>query len=241
MSRLEFEKQFERKLKNREISPSADSWEKLENKLEKNSSRKYPFWMAIAATILGGILISGLFYNQNELPEPVKVVETPSEKLFEEKMPSPIPKKVEIVQNEPKNMQKGQNLIKIQEKLSISEAFSEEEIKVAENDISESPSNETFSASEEKIIQQKIDELLAEVASKENEENAVSEAEINKLLERAALQLSLEEKPAFAESLNPDDLLFEVERELEQSFRAKIFDVLKDGFEKTRTAVANRY
>ncbi|HET8753535.1 MAG TPA: hypothetical protein VFM59_04170, partial [Salinimicrobium sp.] len=217
-------------------------------KLEKNKSRKYPFWMGIAATIVGGILILSLVFNQKEMIEPVKVVETPSEKLSEEKIIPRITEEVKIASEEPKNIEKVENPAKNEKNNSISEAVFEEKIEVAENDkietLLEEENNEqfsTFSTSEEKLMQQKVQEILAEVSSKENQNKTVSESEINDLLAKAALELSLEKNSSFAESYDADDLLYEVEMELEQSFRGKIFDALKEGFEKTRTAVANRY
>lgn len=180
--------------------------------------------------------------------EPVKVVEVPTEANFNEKMAPVISTKDEIAREEPEIIEKGENQPKIQTEMAVSEAVLEEKTQIAENVNIEPVLEEknktqfsTFSASTEIRMQQKLEEILTEVALEENQDKEVSDSEIDNLLAQAALELSLEKNSIFAENRNAGELLYEVEMELEQSFRAKIFEVLKEGFEKTRTAVANRY
>jgi len=70
----------------------------------------------------------------------------------------------------------------------------------------------------------------------------VTDAEVDKLLEEAARRISLERysKNYAAGKIDPQDLLLDVEFELDNSFRDKIFDMLKEGYSKAKTAVANR-
>lgn len=92
----------------------------------------------------------------------------------------------------------------------------------------------------EKLIDAKVAEVVARVVVLENQNNAVTEAEIDSLL-RGAQQQILEDK-IFRKDRSVDAmaLLADVEDELDQSFRDQIFDALKDGFLKVRTAVADR-
>lgn len=96
-----------------------------------------------------------------------------------------------------------------------------------------------LSASKE-LIDAKVAEVVARVAVLENQNNAVTDAEIDSLL-RGAQQQILEDK-IFRKDRSVDAmaLLADVENELDQSFRDQIFEALKDGFLKVRTAVADR-
>lgn len=80
--------------------------------------------------------------------------------------------------------------------------------------------------------------LLTEASLPESQTRKVTDAQIEALLARADEEIGREQKIAW----NPDadELLQIVEMELEQSFRVKVFDILKEGFHKTRTAVLNR-
>ena len=57
----------------------------------------------------------------------------------------------------------------------------------------------------------------------------------------AAARISME-KPVYitGETVDADSLLWDVEMEMDQSFREKVFDIMKEGYLKARTAVANR-
>lgn len=68
MALQEFEKQFASKLKSREISPSDGSWVKLEKILgEKQQKRHFPIWIGMAASILIGIVLLGVFFSKNRV------------------------------------------------------------------------------------------------------------------------------------------------------------------------------
>ena len=69
--------------------------------------------------------------------------------------------------------------------------------------------------------------------------------EVDALLATAMEQIKfreIEKQPqtTTAYSVNPEMLLMEVEDAAEESFRAKVFEAVKKGFKKTKTAVATR-
>src|SRR5690606_37956201 len=51
----DFESELARQLKNRELQPSEESWEKLQGRLEKEDTKGSPviWWMGIAASVVG--------------------------------------------------------------------------------------------------------------------------------------------------------------------------------------------
>ena len=93
--------------------------------------------------------------------------------------------------------------------------------------------------SEEKIFQSKLEEVIAEAAKNDK----ISEDEVDVLLAEAASELSRErnlKSYTSTNTINANALLAEVEDEIYQSFKAKVFEVLKEGYLKAKTAVANR-
>src|SRR5690606_7121778 len=66
-------------LEKRQLQPSQDAWSKLQNRLEseeKRKSNKTFWWLGLAASIVGIVFISTLFFNKNEQPTN-KMVVTP--------------------------------------------------------------------------------------------------------------------------------------------------------------------
>ena len=85
------------------------------------------------------------------------------------------------------------------------------------------------------------EELIAETSSKENITGDISDAELDDFLAEATEKINMERSArSVSEKIDANNLLFDVEMELEQSFREKVFDVLKEGFLKAKTSVANR-
>ena len=87
----------------------------------------------------------------------------------------------------------------------------------------------------------KVQEVVAQIkALKETNQN-VTEAEIDALLDRAEKEISLQKLYDKSEkTVDADALLQDVEADLEQSFRDRIFEALKVGYKDVKTAVAER-
>ncbi len=78
-----FEKYIREKIRQREITPSTEAWNKLAGQLpEVEEKRKRPFvWYSIAASFVG-ILIISIYFNQSPKPEldsPVQIVASEKE------------------------------------------------------------------------------------------------------------------------------------------------------------------
>src|SRR5690606_112200 len=66
-------------LEKRQLQPSPDAWDKLSGKLDIQAKRVTVnrfWWIGLAASIVGIVFISTLFFNKNEQPTN-KIVETP--------------------------------------------------------------------------------------------------------------------------------------------------------------------
>ncbi|MEM9649705.1 MAG: hypothetical protein AAF969_14605, partial [Bacteroidota bacterium] len=116
-----------------------------------------------------------------------------------------------------------------------------ESITLADND--ETPQTliqDSFLEENNSLITEKINEVVAQVRLLESVNTEVSDAEVDSLLRAAQRDILSEQLFTPEGGVDAMALLTEVEDELDESFRDQIFDALKDGYFKLRTAVADR-
>jgi len=269
MGRNKFEKQLKEQLQEREITPSEGAWDRISEQLEVSNApkTKYFQWYGIAAGFIGIALISVIYFAVDGLPSstetqitdvkrdatPVnttpKIIEeqgireentnervtnegsTNKEKTYEEN----VIEETFLVDSEAQEETSIQNNSKRNTKNIKMDALASTKREASKIEKVTVPMNAS-----EKLIDAKVAEVVAQVAVLENQNSAVTEAEIDSLLRGAQRQI-LEDK-IFRKDRSVDAmvLLADVEDELDQSFRDQIFDALKDGFLKVRTAVADR-
>lgn len=263
MGRHRFEDQFREKLAKREITPSFDSWEKLSGQLNSAEKRKgfSLWWIGVAATLLGAILIAGLVYN-NSQPVNAPVVETPVKQIEPPTKTEPLKSGLkEAIANENKSiegnssegntnnatrlMPKRNTVLaeKSQSPTNSEEASNMQIASTVSPAINEEPGKEeaNLALEEDPAIASEINNILTEIALLEKNNGKVEDAELNALLAKAATQISKDRQERYAsEKIDAEALLWDVEMGMEESFREKIFEVMKEGFIKARTAVANR-
>lgn len=268
MGRLKFEKEFKEKLDHREIKPSENSWEKLSSQLnsEEKSTRFNFWWLGIAATIIAGIFIIGIQYRNSGLVDSPQVVDAQVNKVDnnenesldansiikeEEKLPvlsnENISAKDALAENteeEPNKKSHKPEPVKVEKRVKINPTEEKNIVIVSvvePNIIQPVSSNYTSYSKDDEIITQKLSEVIAQVNAMNSEGNSVTDSEVDKLLAQAAKQIEKERDYNFSVGkINPEELLQSVEMDMEYSFREKIFDVLKEGYLKAKTAVANR-
>ncbi len=259
MAPIKFEDHIREQLESRRIEPSAGSWEKLNQKLDKAPEKKKSYgWLYIAAAAIAAILIVSVFFTSNQNTENVSpIVETPTEEsVIKEKPVKDFDKKEERVAEE--DHAEKTKIEPKQKKFEPSPVIASEEnaaeIKnpelektglIAENSTSEKALISQKEANIEKpdldsmLINSKIEELVAEVAKKE-ESGSVTNAEVNELLAEAAREISRKRNFYDSGKVDANALLADVESEIDQSFRREVFEILKDGFNKARTAIVSR-
>jgi len=250
-----FEDLLKRKLQEREISPSAKSWEKLSANLDATQEKKKPFvlWMGIAASIIGGILILSLVFNNTTPSDSPEIVDTPKEEIKLQENPIEIAEeifnKTQVEEEQVAASEIEKETITPTPKASVNlikerKPKNREAVAALEHNSLQKESviiSSTMSTND-KILDIKLNVALASVLTQTKNEETITDAEINKLLVEAASKISRERyKNDFAEGkVDPQDLLQAVEMDMENSFREKVFGILKDGYFKARTAVANR-
>ena len=232
------DKHIKEKLEQRTIAPSKGSWDKIASQLEqqqlKSSKKWFPY--AVAASILGIVLVSVFLFtkDQNQV-EQIQLVDSETnsykETQVEEKIVD-VEDKIEVVQkaSETVEMDKRDNLTR---KNSIpNTVIAKEEEK--------QPLKDELIINSDKLITQKVEEVVAQVTLMESEQQNVSDAEVDSLLRAAQRQILTDRLFAEGGSVDAMSLLAVVEDELDESFRDQIFDALKSGYLKLRTAVADR-
>lgn len=229
------EKHVKNSLNKRQINPSSKAWEKIESQLGDSKSRKQrlPIIWYAAAAIIGIILVSTM-YRGSEAPEKeIQIVNAQDDGIEdnEKEINVVFDKKLDTANDPIKEEQ-----LEVKQPLIFNDNINEE-VAVQEPILDQ---NDSMAKNEQFIIDQKVNEVFAKVALLENANSALTDAEVDSLL-RAAQNEILTDK-IFEDNGTVDAmaLLTEVEGELDRSFRDQLFEALKEGYTKLKTAVADR-
>ncbi|NRA92543.1 MAG: hypothetical protein HRU26_07635 [Psychroserpens sp.] len=258
MAPIKFEEQLKEQLEKRNLQPSSESWNDLQKRLDKHDKSKKisaTWWIGIAASIVGMILIVSQLYKVSDTVDsnPVMVETEASveeikavpeiENVTEELIVADIDDQVEeetTFEQESNSKESDKAVVQEIKKKAINTNDVKETV-VAQVD-AEKHSDESKIDTEIMTVEDlKIQEVVAEIKSMQNSEVAVSNKEIDSLLKEAQREI-LRQKifDNKSQTVNANDLLQDVEIELEQSFRDKVFDALKSNFGSVKTAVAER-
>ena len=241
---------FENKIKDtfekRTIAPSKNTWDTIENQLgdvEVGKKGGY-MWYGIAASFIGIVLLSVFFVQQSKLTvaEPFEVVTVPAQKkeqgietqdpvvpaevlvlaktAAEEKIVAPANAEIQPIKKEPNTTARA----------IVTNLYEDKEQNIVN----------TISDLNEKGIQYKIAEVVAMVSTLEEMNGLVSDTVVDSMLQQAQKELYAEQFISEGTIVDADALLAEVEDELNRSLRDQLFEKLKDGYLKVKTAVAYR-
>ena len=249
MAPIKFEDNIRARLEQREIKPSAEAWEKLEAALDQEAkpakSRKGYGWVLIAASFIGILILAGRYVFQEEMDKsPVnQVVETPVEMQKQEES-----EPIETLQQKQQEIAPQEEAtVAVEEKKQVAEpekqssVLNKYEKAVAIEESQEQPTDEKLDKTTQSQIDAEVNDLISKVQEQQNTGVAYSDAEIDKLLRDAQRDI-ISEKIFDRErnTISAEALLYEVEEELDPSFRDRIFEALKDGFMKAREAIVSR-
>ena len=240
-----FEKRVKETLDKREMNPSERAWEEVSSALEEkgSSGKRNYFWYGIAASFVGILIVSVIYFNSEDLtiPNEVQIVNTQDDKIEEVQsrtpgeqehfIPQQIQKKPEEIVDNIRSDIKSQNNQEPERTLGLASV---------EKSPSESTPLKVTPTATEKVIDTKLMEVIAQVDLLERNNASLTDAEVDSLLWQAQKEIITEKLFRGDGSVDATALLNEVEDELDQSFRDQIFEKLKTGFIKVRTAVADR-
>ena len=218
----------------------------MESKLdtEKNKRTSKP-WKSIAA-IVAVLLIAGSLIWKLDYSETPQVVEEPVDKNIEKPVLEQQKPMVETqiaseesvlkerisVEKEASDLKKSLAKQESTESLIVSKEKNIRKLVVLETISLEPPTLK------QEVVQTKVEKIMA--VTKNNEK--ITNDEVDALLAEAAAQISEDRDFVVMdknEAISANILLAEVEDELYQSFRSRVFEILKEGYLKARTAIVN--
>lgn len=254
MAPNKFEESIKNKLEQRTIQPSSYVWAKLENRLvasKKKHKNKTIFWIGLAASVVGILLIASQFFNEVPLEKstPVLVVipevneqNNHTEVAVEE---SNVEERMNTQEHPTTAIQTAQVAVKptitSEIKPEVLVAVTNE-VEIAENSFQEQEAQPVeLQLQNLSFEEQKIQQVIAQVQILKDHDTAISEADLEALLAQAQNEI-------VQEKLNRENygivdarlLLQDVEADLDRTFRDKVFEALKANFNFVKTAVAQR-
>lgn len=245
---MQWENNIKKTLEKRRIEPSAASWDSLANRLDvaDKKKNKMPFWwMGIAASLIGVLLITNVFFKDNpadsQKPVIVDVQKPVDKKLLTE--PSSVQhlatesetvKNVEMTEKETSINQ----LIKDKNTLDLATPIQSTIAKTEKTATSEQVELE---AENQSFEDKKVSEIVVQINDLRSKGQTVTDADIEALLLKAQKEIAFQNVlKESVQTVDANSLLQDVEDELQQSFRNKIFEALKNSYETVKTAVAER-
>ena len=248
MAPFKFEEDIKSVLEKRTIPPSKMAWDELEKTLDKSSesTKKKPYWwIGIAASVVGILWISISIFNTDVVIVEPTVVEAPNDKIE-------IPREIILTQKEEKTEQvipieKSNNSVN-NELVAVetpTKKVKKETFPEIENDQNQELEKEilivTIDVEPSKNMseeEKQLQEVAAQVAVLEKE-NA-TDTEIDLLLKNAQHKIADQKFKESGMSVSAYALLFEVEEELDPSFKEKVFNILSENYHSVKNAVAQR-
>lgn len=249
MALNKFEKHIKKQLEEREIAPSTDAWERLSVRLDATapqSNKRNVLWYGIAASFIGILMVSVVYFSSGgpDNTADSQIVETNEEVIETKAIPTgTVAKDIEEVIVEKDQINKlrttndGTRVENRIPELNDHLTSVDESAAVIDTIIDKAGRSKDFG---EEVIYTKLLEIVATVDSLEQNNTALTNAEVDRLLRNAQEQLLRDKLFEQNGSVDAMALLTEVENEMDQSFRDQIFESLKAGFLKVRTAVADR-
>ena len=247
MSPIKFDENIKKELEKRTLPISEDVWKSFSKRFEpENKKSKISFWwMGIAAS-----LILVLWLSKNAMTSSVEItpiiVNAPEkeEKSFEilNETNEIEPTIVVAVEKEKESVQQKKELISIKQitPKKEKELIANVEIYIVENKKRE------VDAEFKSFEDQKVMQIVAQISEMKKKNKTVTDLEIELLLRKAQDEISIQKliddnsTLLSSQTVNADMLLYQVESEINKSFRDKVFKELKLQFNSAKNAVAQR-
>lgn len=256
MAPIKFEENIREKLESRTITPTKGSWDKLASQLdtcEKQKSNKGYWWLGIAASIVAIVVVFNSFLNPAIVVKentPIQIVndqdsdsgiEVPS--IEKESAPT---EDIFIVETENSSVIETNNGKKTVTQEIAGQKRKKTNLASTIQDInaSEMPTK-TIDKKEVELDNSIINNSEKKYAGVETEATVNDfenlDNEIESLLVQAQKEVSTQKVINKEKSkVNAQGLLDEVEFDLDESFRDKVFQTLKTSYKKVSTAVVHR-
>ncbi|MCO5724747.1 hypothetical protein [Robiginitalea marina] len=236
------EKQWQKRLREREVKPRESAWDAIEARLGpeplKRDRRPWLWPMAAAA---GLALAMGYFWFLTA-PEPLPggepVVENPTTAA---PSPAPQPKVLPPLQQDRSDKENqphkpaGPSLTRVLHGEQSRPGLA------ADRDLAglEPSPGVPDTAGLSELIARQLDTVLTQVTFLEEGRGMATDAEVDSLLRQAREAIVRQSRRDTVSGIDAMTLLYRAEDELDQTFREQILEKLKSGMNRMRTAVAN--
>lgn len=257
MAPIKFEENIKDKLDKRTMQPPIEAWAKLSSRLdaqEKNASKSRFWWFGIAASIVALLCITSLVFKtpitlikpaivdvntKSEIKTNGAVASEKSEVLNQENLiitqQKPAQELSAMPQKETAIHKSVTKMVTTKKQHKFNTVIATQVIKRVEQNIKEeSVASLNLETVKKNAVVVQIENLNKGVVG-------VTDQEIDNLLQKAEIELfKYKLQDENIKTVTASNLLQEVETDLEQSFRTKVFEKLKNNYDSVKTAVANR-
>ncbi len=243
--------------------------DKAQNRTPKKSFNKI-WWYSIAAIFIGVIIITSFFKNNNPISDQVDMqyvnrdhqdvkenttdlveeviinqesveedetisVDSEVKSRLVESLSNNKKQKVELESNVVAEGLKFENLSKNKEREGNNSSLASS----ANNKKVESDSSNGMITMDSEIVDKKVTDVIEQIKDMQSNNIEVTEDEINKLLRNAQREI-VTKNVIESNAINASALLQDVEEELDETFKERVYEALKTGFIKVKTSVAQR-
>ncbi|GAA4234348.1 hypothetical protein GCM10022291_13460 [Postechiella marina] len=252
MAPIKFEENIKEKLEERRIKPQSDSWSNLSARLEAESHTKNTkafWWLGIAASVIGVLFVAKHFVSDNTKQESMRnVVINPQTKTIKtEKIEVEKPLLKELITVTEKiatrrGVENNKTDKSVKKELETESFIAEIKEEVAIQLKKETTKEEVAIIPRALTFEEaKIQEVAAQINVLDETETVITDDLIEDLLEKSQREIMLDRLNSDTTGVVNARLLLEsVEQDLDASFRDRVFEALKNNYNKVRTAVAQR-
>lgn len=242
MTQNNWDEKLKESMERRMLQPSSTSWDKLAERLEDEKRRKrkkYLSAISIAASVVGLFLaVNVMLLNDDVEVGEQKIVKSPVVNNSDETYNGGTKSQLETSKETPKNPISNS----IAKKSEIDTyVIKETQSVVKSSTLSEDKNLTELSHSVDKtdFVEDSF-QVADNTQNIEEQQYGVSENETENLLKIAQREIAFSAIQERHNNVDAHALLREVETDLEQSFREKIFESLKSGYQTVKTAVVKR-
>ncbi len=251
MAPIKQEEQMRDKLEKRSLQPSPESWATLSKRLDaeqKNKNKSLFWWFGIAASVVGIVFVTAMYFNNTSFENNTPTIVDSNDDVIQKdefKKEEVAVEDIKPVEHSPKETeQKSSANINRPKKNQILNQIHQEEmaaqVQQSSSEISIDKVTE-IKTSELTFEEQKVLDVVSVINSLKTNGKTVTDTEIDSLLKRAQKEiLSNRLYNETTRTVDANALLQDVEADLQQSFRSKVFEALQSGYESVKTAVAQR-
>lgn len=247
---MKWEDNIKETLEERIIRPSDGSWNSLADRLDamdKKKNKAPVWWMGVAASVIAILFTISVFFIDTtaDIQKPVLVdTQKPVEDHLIPMQKSPQQEQLAETHQDDGNLaSREENTSKkeLTEKQNHITPPVKQNLIVAKNEKRDTNKSLEIISTKDSLENEKVSEIVAQIHDLKSQGQTVTDADIDALLYQA--QKEIAHQTIVSEGIVNVDatvLLQDVETELRQSFRNKIFEALINSYETVRTAVAER-